>query len=395
MSRVLTIAPTPFFGDRGCHVRIYEEVRALRHLGVESLVVTYPSGNDLSDVQIRRSMALPGVRASALGPSWSRPILDAALLGTVLRTIRQWKPQVLHAHLHEGALLGTVARRLTGVPVVADLQGSLTEELIDHGALTTGSVLASWTRSFERWLVSQPDVLLVSSAAASGLVAEARAAAGGVVALPDGADLSLFKPVPRDAALVEQLQLAGRRVVAFLGVLTPYQGVDLLLDTVPRVVAAVPDVHFLVMGYPNEDHYRALVRSKGLSAVVTLPGRIPYSDAPRWLALADVAVSPKQSLTEANGKLLNYMACALATVATDTPVNRELLGPLGRYVPPGNAPALADALVTLLQSPDDRARLGRALRERVEQEFSWTALAAKLAGVYARVAAESAAAKSR
>ncbi|MGE3841360.1 MAG: glycosyltransferase family 4 protein [Vicinamibacterales bacterium] len=385
VSRVLTIAPTPFFGDRGCHVRIYEEVRALGRVGVDSLVVTYPGGNDLSDVRIRRSMALPGVRASALGPSWSRPLLDATLVGTVLRTIRAWKPHVLHAHLHEGAFIGSLARGLTGLPVVADLQGSLTEELIDHNVLRKQGVLTAAARRFERWLVSRPDVLLVSSAAAAGLVADANAPSHRVVALPDGADLDVFRPMPRDAALARSLRLEGRRVVGFLGVLTPYQGVDALLDAVPLVLAGVPDAHFLIMGYPNEDRYRDEARRRGLAEVTTFPGRIPYAEAPTYLALADVAVSPKQSLTEANGKLLNYMACGLATVATDTPVNRELLGSLGRYAPVGNVPALANALIDLLQNPDKRVAAGAALRARVEQEFSWAALARKLSGVYDRV----------
>jgi glycosyltransferase involved in cell wall biosynthesis len=387
VTRVLTVAPTPFFGDRGCHVRIYEEVRALRALGIESLVVTYPAGDDLPDVNTRRSVAVPGVRPSALGPSWSRPLLDTMLLGTLLRAVREWQPQVIHAHLHEGVFLATVARMFTGLPVVADLQGSLTEELIDHGVLGRTGTLTRASRKFEAWLARKPDVLLVSSAAATPLIASAHVPADRVVALPDGADLALFRPVPRDPELVAHLGLAGRPVVAFLGVLTPYQGVDALLEAVPRVVAAVPGVHFLVMGYPNEDRYRALASEKGLGAICSFPGRIPYRDAARWLALADVAVSPKQSLTEANGKLLNYMSCGLPTVATDTPVNRELLGPLGRYAPVGNTMALADAMVALLRSPDERQTLGAALRARAEQEFSWPALARRLAAVYERVAA--------
>lgn len=387
VTRVLTIAPTPFFGDRGCHVRIYEEVRALRALGVESLVVTYPAGDDLPDVPTRRSLALPGVRPSALGPSWSRPLLDIMLLGTMLRAAREWQPQVIHAHLHEGVFLATVARALTGIPVVADLQGSLTEELIDHGVLAKGGPLTATTRRFEAWLSRRPDVLLISSAAASPLIAMTRVADERVLALPDGADLDVFHPVARDPVLVEQLGLDGRRVVVFLGVLTPYQGVDALIDAMPRVVSAVPDVHFLVMGYPNEDRYRALAAARGLSGVASFPGRIPYRDAARWLCLGDVAVSPKQSLTEANGKLLNYMSCGLPTVATDTPVNRELLGDLGRYVPVGDPIALADALIALLHSSGDRAALGTGLRARAEQEFSWPALARKLADVYERVAA--------
>lgn len=367
-------------------MRIYEEVRSLQGLGIESLVVTYPFGADLADVPTRRSLSFPGVRPSALGPSWSRPILDGMLLGSVLRAVRAWRPHVLHAHLHEGVFLAAIARALTGVPVVADLQGSLTEELIDHGVLGATGLFTRWTRGFEAWLARRPDILLVSSAAASGLVASAHVDHDRVVALPDGTDVDLFKPLPRDPDLVSRLGLSGKRVIVFLGVLTPYQGVDLLLDAVPRVLASAPDACFLLMGYPNEDRYRSLAEARGLAGAVVFPGRIPYREAPRWLALGDLAVSPKQSLSEANGKLLNYMACGLPTVATDTPVNRELLGEHGCYAPVGDAGAFAGAILDLLNDPVRRASLGSALRARVIADFSWPALARKLAAVYEQVA---------
>lgn len=386
VSRVMALAPTPFFGDRGCHVRIYEEARALRSLGIESLVVTYPTGRDLADVTIRRSTALPFVRASALGPSWGRPLLDLSLCAAVIRAVRDFKPALVHAHLHEGVFIAALTRLWTGLPIVADLQGSLTEELIDHRFLPAHGPITHATRAFERWLARRPDAVLVSSASAARLLAATHVDSSRVVPLPDGVDVSTFRSEPRDDALMQQLGLSGRRVIVFLGVLTAYQGVDTLLDTVPLVAARVPNVHFLVMGYPNEGHYRTLAKDRGLHSHVTFPGRIPYSEAPRWLALGDVAVSPKESLTEANGKLLNYMACGLPVVATDTPVNRELLGPLGRYAPIGNPPALADQLVALLGDPQARS-IGAALRKRAETEFAWSAVAARLASIYESVVA--------
>jgi glycosyltransferase involved in cell wall biosynthesis len=387
VSRVLTIAPTPFFGDRGCHVRIYEEVRALKAAGLDSLIVTYAAGGDLPDIAIRRSARVPGIRPRALGPSWGRPFLDLALLREVFRAVRDFRPDVVHAHLHEGTLLAAIVRARTGLPFVADLQGSLTEELIDHRFVSRGGLLARATRAIETWLVGLPDAILVSSVAASGLVAAGHPDPSRIVSLPDGADLDLFGPRPRDPALVDQLGLRGRRVVVFLGVLTPYQGVDALLDAASLVAARLPDVRFLVMGYPNEERYRAMARDRGLEAHVTFTGRIPYAKAPDWLTLGDVAVSPKQSLTEANGKLVNYMACGLPVVATDTPVNRELLGSYGRYAPVGDTAALAARLTELLENEGLRRELGGALRARAEAEFAWPALGARLVAIYERIAA--------
>ena len=379
--RVLVVAPTPFFGDRGCHVRIYEQVKSLAALGVTPLVVTYAAGRDV-DVPIRRAPAVPGVDGDRLGPSLGRPWLDLSLLGTTLSAVRRFAPDVVHAHLHEGVAIGTVVRLFGRRPLVADLQGSLTEELIDHGSLRSSGGLTSSVRAVEAWLVRRPDRLVVSSRVGLDVLAAQGVAADRVRVLEDGVDLPAYPVTKRPTELVERFGLAGKRVVVFLGVLTEYQGVDLLLSAVPDVVRAVPDVHFLVMGYPNEDHYRAQVQALGLGDVVTLPGRVPYAEAAQWLALGDVAVSAKQSLTEANGKLLTYMACRLPVVATDTPVNRDLLADLGHYVPVGNREALAAAIVATLADPEAARDRGAALRERAESHFSWPALAARLVDVY-------------
>lgn len=390
LERVLVLAPTPFFGDRGCHVRIYEEVRALAQRGIQAEIATYQAGRDLPDVVIRRAPHLPGLKPRMLGPGYSRPALDAMLLGTAYSAARRFRPQIIHAHLHEGIAVGTALRRLTGVPLVADLQGSLTEELIDHDFLNPSGRLVRVMRRFERWLVNQPDALVSSSAAGAALLAGQGVDPRRIQSLPDGADLETFRPAAPDPRLVQRFGLQDRQIVAFLGVLTEYQGVDALIAAVPAVVARVPRAHFLIMGYPNEDRYRARVHDAGLSAHVTLPGRIAYDQAARHLALATLAVSAKQSVTEANGKLVNYMACALPTVATDTPVNREILADLGVYAPIGDSAALANAIVSLLEDRDRRETLGRQLRARAETQFSWPSLTDRLLKVYKEVLGASA-----
>jgi len=385
--RVLVIAPTPFFGDRGCHVRIYEEVHGLQQRGIQVLVATYGTGADVPGIRTRRAPSPPGLRAPTLGPSYVRPLLDTLLLATTARAARQFRPQLIHAHLHEGIGIGIVVRRFWGAPLVADLQGSLQAELVDHRFVKPLGVTARAIGGVERWLVRQPDAILVSATAAIPHLAAQGVDRARIISMPDGADLRAFRPLPPDAELVARLGLRGKRVIVFLGVLTPYQGVDALIEAVPRVVASVPDAHFLIMGYPHEDRYRAVVTRRGLAGHVTLPGRVPYADAARWLGLGMVAVSAKTSLTESNGKLLNYMACGLPVVATDTPVNRELLGEGGVYAAVGNVAALADRLVELLSAPQRARTLGLALRQRAEAKFGWPALTDRLVRVYERVLA--------
>jgi len=162
-----------------------------------------------------------------------------------------------------------------------------------------------------------------------------------------------------------------RQVVVYLGLLAEYQGTGLLLKAARRVVSARPDTHFLVMGYPNADQYRAYAEGLGLGGHATFTGQVPYEEAPRHLALGDVAVAPKISATEGSGKILNYMAMGLPTVAFPTPVSREYLGDLGIYAREVSATALADALLTLLHDPTGAAERGARLREKAVDEYSW------------------------
>ena len=386
--RVLTIAPTPFFGDRGCHVRIYEEVRALAARGIESVVVTYSSGRDLPDVQTVRARAIPGIAAGPLGFSAGRPVLDLAVLLAANREVARFRPDLLHAHLHEGIAIGVVLQLWHRLPLVADLQGSLTSEMVDQGVFADKGVTAGLMRGVERWLVRRPTRILTSSSHGVPFLTAQGVESRRVTALPDGVDVSAFSPQPRNLALVEKLGLAGKRVVVFLGVLTDYQGVDLLLDVAELLSGLALDAHLLVLGYPNEARYRAEAKARGLDSVMTFSGRVPYGEAARWLCLGDVAVSPKRSLTEANGKLLNYMGCGLPVVASDTPVNRELLGESGLFAPVGDAETFALHIGALLSDRSRASQVGAALRRRAETLFAWPVLAERLESVYREVLAE-------
>jgi glycosyltransferase involved in cell wall biosynthesis len=323
------------------------------------------------------------VRTLPVGFSPHRPYLDALLLATTLRVTRRFRPDVLHGHLHEGAAIASVVGRLVGRPAVADLRGSVTGEMIAHGHLPARGPLPAGLRRLERWVLRWPARLLPSSANfARELVEVWGIPPGRVMLLPDGIDPEFLRPGSAPDDLRERLGLVGKRVVVYLGVLTEYQGLDDLLSAWPAVVAAVPDAHLLLMGHPNVERYRARAAAEGLGGSVTLTGRIDYRDTPRHLALGEIAVSAKHVSTEANGKLLNYMAMGLPAVAYDGPVSRELLGEAGVFVPMRDVPALGAAIAGLLRDAHEQKLRGQALRERAVTHFGWAALGRRLVDVY-------------
>lgn len=371
---MLVVAPTPYFADRGCHVRIYEESRALQARGVELLVVTYPLGRTLAGVPTSRTIGVPWYRKLEAGPSVHKVYIDGLLLVSTLRAIGRFRPHVVHAHLHEGAAIALAARAVTKVPFIFDIQGSLADELAAHGAHR----LTGIARRVERFLYRHADALVVNShAAAHMLESSFGVPRGDVTIAPDAAVPRAAKP--GDAAEIRRrYDLGDGPVIGFLGLMTAYQGMDLLLEALPIVVEKRPDARVLLMGFPDEA-YRRRASALGLSSSVRFTGRVPYEEVARHLSALTVAVSPKANSSEGNGKLLDYMTAGVPIVAFDTPVNREILGDEGVLVGEQSPGALADALIAALDAADGS---GERLRRRAEERFSWDGSVDAILGAY-------------
>ena len=394
--RILAIAPTGFFADYGCHVRIRGQMGALAARGHTVRIVTYPSGRDVDGLTTLRPPVWPRGQAIPVGSSRRKLLLDgllAALLPAATLRFPGGPSDVIHAYLHEGALLGALLGRALGAPLVFDYQGSLTEEMLDHRFLATESPLLPPLRRLERWINRQPQAILASSAQASRQLVERFAVAPQRVhTLPDSVDPAAFRPrrelpVERQDALRRQLSLpADRPILVYLGLLAPYQGTELLLQATQLLAARGRPLHCLVMGFPDVDHYQKLASEMGLASHVTFTGAVSYEEAPLYLALGDVAVAPKLSATEGSGKLLPYMAAALPIAAFDTPVHREYLGDLGYYAPPGDAAALAEAISRALAAdPAETSRRGWVLRARVVKRYTWQHAASEIEERYRAV----------
>jgi glycosyltransferase involved in cell wall biosynthesis len=378
---VLAIAPTSFFADYGCHVRILEEARALGRLGHSVTVCTYHNGNTPEGVRVLRMPRIPWHAEVRVGSHYHKFYFDALL--TARSLVSSGRVDIVHAHLHEGALIGYLVSRLRRVPLVFDYQGSLTREMLDHQFLRRDSPFYRPMTWLERLIDHLPDHIVTSTTnqhetlRASGKTT--------VTPLPDGVHPPDFPmPDPSSVAILRQ-QLGippGRDVVGYVGLLAEYQGVGDLVYAARQIIERRPNTHFLIMGHPGLERYWRQAHDLQILDRVTFTGRVPYEQLGLHLALADVAVSAKKSATEGNGKLLNYMMMGLPTVAYETPVAREILGDLGEYAPAGDIAALGRCIQSLLDNPSRRAVLSPKLRTRVTREFSWDAAARRLVSVY-------------
>ena len=207
--RILMIAPTPFFADRGCHVRILGQAKALISLGHEVTLCTYYLGRDVDGIPTERTLAVPWYQKLSPGPSWHKFYIDLLLLWSVLVACRKSRPEVIHAHLHEGIVIGKIASRLFGVPLVADLQGSLTDELLAHKFIPNLRSVSAFVRWGEKRISRMPAHLIVSSSHTAQICVRLYGvSADRVSSLMDGVDLEVFSPREKDAALRALLELS-------------------------------------------------------------------------------------------------------------------------------------------------------------------------------------------
>ncbi|HNT77407.1 MAG TPA: glycosyltransferase [Anaerolineae bacterium] len=390
--RILMLAPTSFFLDYGCHIRILEEARALLAQGMEVRIVTYYLGRNLPDLDIVRCAPTPWRSDYEVGSSRHKIAFDVLLSWKALWTALRWRPHLIHGHLHEGALIGKVLATLLRVPLVFDFQGSMTGEMLDHGFIKEGSVAHYWWRRLEARIVEMPDAILTSTIHSAELLDHVFQRTENVYPLPDSVNLDYFTPtclLPEDRQ-AQRAALgipAGRQVVVYLGLLADYQGIPQLLQAAAWLRARDYAVSFLLGGFPGVEHYRRQAADLGLTPKdVVFTGKVPYETAPQHLALGDIAIAPKLSATEGSGKILNYMAMSLPVVAYDSPVSREYLDNLGVFAAPlGDAAALAEALASLLRDPDKGRAAGVRLREYAARHFSWERTGRQLLQVYEKL----------
>ncbi len=387
--RILMVAPTSFFLDYGCHVRILEEARALQARGQQVRIATYYLGRDWPGLDIVRSSPTPWRADYEVGSSRHKIVFDALLFGRVLRAALAWRPDLIHGHLHEGALIGSIVGRLVGTPVVFDLQGSLTGEMLDHGFVKEDTLAYYWWRRLEARIIEMPDAVVTSTTHSAALLARGFGRTASVYPLPDSVNLDFFCPtcLAPDVRAERRAQLGiphDRTVIVYLGLLADYQGIPQLLQALARLRARHLPISCLVMGFPGVDAYSAYARDLGLAPEdVIFTGKIPYEKAPEYLALGDISVAPKLSATEGSGKILNYMAMGLPVVAYDTPVSREYLGALGIYASPlGDVNGLTGALESVAADPIAARDLGARLRDRAARHFSWKRTGRQLLRIY-------------
>jgi PEP-CTERM/exosortase A-associated glycosyltransferase len=368
-----------------------------RKLGWDTFHVTSPKhlGSSNSEESVDgwkffRTAPPPTVNVPVLG--------QLALMHSLERRLhavaQKIKPDILHAHspvLNAYPAL-RVGKRL-GIPVVYEIRAFWEDAAVDHGTTVEGSNRYRLTRWLETRAITKADHVFTICDGLRQDIASRGVSADKITVIPNAVDIESFEPggAP-DLPLKARLGLADASIVGFIGSFYAYEGLDLLLQSLPAILRKRPEVRLLLVGGgPQDSALKAQAKQLGLLDKVVFTGRVPHAEVQKYYDLVDVLAYPRHSmrLTELVTPLkpLEAMAQGRLLVASDVGGHKELIrdGQTGVLFKAGDPQALADGIVDLLGAPSKWPQLREAGRLFVEQERNWRTSVAKYAEVYAKI----------
>jgi glycosyltransferase involved in cell wall biosynthesis len=306
--------------------------------------------------------------------SWARR-RDVAQLS---RFIARLQPHIVNPHLFRSTAVAAPLAKWHGARVVETYHGREGW----RGSLLRGGFLPD--RLVARFV---DRVIAVSEAARAFLISGKGYPAQKIVVVPNGRDLSMFRPGVGREALRKELGLdRSVPIVGVVGRLEPQKGHAYLLEAWPSIVGEFPDARLLVVG---DGSLRARLEARagelGVAASVIFTGF--RADVPRVLDAVDVVALPSlyegMPLTAIEASAMGRPVVATAVDGTPEVVREARTG---RLVPPADAGALSRAIRGLLRDPLGAQRLGRAGRDFVADRFDLDRQVASTARVYRELA---------
>jgi glycosyltransferase involved in cell wall biosynthesis len=384
-SRVLMVAPQPFYQDRGTPIAVAQVLRALSELGYRVDVLTYPIGSsvDLPGVRIFRAPNPLGFDHVAIGLSARKLVLDAALVAALRRRLARERYACIHA-VEEAAFPAVVFGPRRGVPVIYDMQSSLGQQLSKLPPFRN-QIARSVFRQCERWLLSRASFTVSSSGLSrrvENLVPGARVAEWRYSSVQEPA-------TPEEiAALRTELGIPPEaRVVMYSGTFELYQGLPRLLSAARYVLQELPETVLVLVGADPRQVVALQHAATGIlprGAVRVVP-RQPRERIGRFLAMGDVLVSPRLYGGNLPLKVFDYLAAGRPIVATDIPTHRTLLAQ-DRADLVGVDPAeIAAGIVRLLRDEERASRMAAAAADYARTHLGWMAFVQSVDDVYREV----------
>jgi glycosyltransferase involved in cell wall biosynthesis len=383
--QILMIAPEPFLEGRGTPFSVYHRAKALTVLGYEVDLVTYPMGKQvhLAGLHVYRAPALPFIRSVKIGPSLAKLPLDLLLFLTAVRQLCRRRYRYLHTH-EEAGLMGALLAPVFGCKHLYDMHSDLSQQMSNF-AFTKSTLLVRCVEAMQKFIVCKADAVIAICPDLEATVKRIAPEKAVYMIENVAVDEALLSANASDVArLRQQWKLGDGPILLYTGTFECYQGIDLLLRSVTTVHAEFPVARYVLVGGKPEQvaKQRLLAQQLGIANVVCFVGQRPLEEMPKYMAMADILLSPRSEGTNTPLKLYTYLRAGKPILATDIYAHTQILtSEIALLVPP-TPQDLAQGALELLQNPERAQALGDNAKRVAEEQYSWSAFLEKVRQVY-------------
>lgn len=207
-----------------------------------------------------------------------------------------------------------------------------------------------------------------------------------ILVLPNGVNIEKFRPQIASNSLRKSLGICnGDIVIGFVGILRPWHGIDLLMDTFKVVHDKYPNTKLLLIGDgPIRDELENRSKQSGFQNQIIITGRVPHERVCEYVVLFDIAVSPKATFYASPMKIPEYMAQRKAVIAPDTENIKDLIthGSTGILFKDGSKEALVNSLLMMISNPSKSLQIGSSAYDEILHRLNWKASAKKIEEIY-------------
>jgi len=204
--------------------------------------------------------------------------------------------------------------------------------------------------------------------------------------IPNGCDLTLFDHKLKAKNL--KIKFNGKLILMYVGILFKSSDLDLVLGSIKEVIKYRKDVLLLIIGDgPKRTYYEQLCKIYGIESHILFLGYVPHKNIPQYLSIADVLCLPmkKTLVNEARFpiKLGEYMSMGKAIVTNPMGVVKEyILDNINGLISDFNEIHYANSILSLLNDPDVRIKLGKNARLTAENKLNWVKISNQVIEVY-------------
>ena len=320
--------------------------------------------------------------------------LMAATRARINSVVREILPDIIHAHspvLNAFPALSVGAHH--NIPVVYELRALWEDAAVSHGTSKKGGLRYRLSKALESRALKRADAITTICDGLCGDIVSRGTPPEKVTVIPNAVNPSEFAAsATRDDDLAATLGLADKFVLGFVGSFYAYEGLNLLLQTLPALRQSNPDIRVLLVGGgPEETHLKTLAAELGIADDVVFCGRVPHGEVGRYYGLIDILVYPRipNRLTNLVTPLkpLEAMAQSKIVVASDVGGHKELIrdGETGFLFVAGSVRHLASTIIRVMGQRQSWPTQTARARRYVETERSWAKSVVRYQQVYATV----------